>query len=104
MLAGSFRSCLLAGQSLRSRPLVEPCAPHQSFFMHVGLDHLRRLPAALLLCVATVCALTGCKPGAFSAAPTGPNAQGIASTPNQQLLAQQQTQQQMEAMKNVWTE
>jgi flagellar motor protein MotB len=72
--------------------------------MHVGLDHLRRLPAALLLCIATVCALTGCKPGAFSAAPTGPNAQGIASTPNQQLLAQQQTQQQMEAMKNVWTE
>jgi chemotaxis protein MotB len=68
--------------------------------MSVETKHLRRWPHTLWLCVAATCAVTGCKPGAFSAAPTAPGAQGIAATPNQQLLAQQQ----MEQMKTVWAD
>lgn len=64
----------------------------------------RHLAAALSLCGLAACALAGCKQGAFSAAPTAPGAQGIAATPNQQMAAQQQVAQQMEAMKNVYTE
>lgn len=68
--------------------------------MSADHQHLRRVVHTLLVCVAAVCAATGCKQGAFSAAPTSPGAGGIAATPNQQLLAQQQ----MEQMKNVWAD
>lgn len=63
-----------------------------------GSPHLRLALIANLVCGLLLCALTGCKPGAFSAAPTAPGAQGIATTPNQQILAQQQVEQ----MKGAW--
>lgn len=66
------------------------------------LDHHLRFLTAALSCAVVVSALTGCKPGAFSAAPSGPGAQSVASTPNQQLLASQQMQTQLEQMKGAW--
>lgn len=64
--------------------------------------HSRLLATAALACAVLGCAATGCKPGAFSAAPTAPGAQGIASTPNQQALASSQMQAQVEQMKGAW--
>lgn len=61
-----------------------------------------RLLTAALTCAVLASALSGCKPGAFSAAPTGPGAQSIATTPNQQLLANQQMQAQVDQMKGAW--